>query len=163
MGLIELITLYIYPSSWRLLKSCCLYLSSSFFFETGATTKSPERFRFPSSISNLTSSSWVFNGESVWKDGKKISSSYGSCSLESLVEGSTVGLMKKNNCLHLYINGADQGVADGFLPPGPVYPIVDLYGRCTRVSIIQPSELTWQQYSMKCTLYAEGLFFSFMW
>lgn len=81
----------------------------------------------------------------MWKDGKKISSNYGFCSLESLAEGSTVGLMRKSSCLHLYIDGTDQGVADSFMPPGHVYPIVDLYGRCTRVSIIQPSELSWQQ------------------
>ena len=88
----------------------------------------------------------------MWKDGKKISSNYGFCSLESLAEGSTVGLMRKSSCLHVYIDGTDQGVADSFLPPGHVYPIVDLYGRCTRVSIIQPSELSWQQYDVLTTV-----------
>lgn len=112
--------------------------------ETGATTLPPESFRFPTSISSLSSSSWVFNGESVWKDGKRISNSYGSQSLESLGEGSTVGLLRSAGSLHLYINGVDQGAAEQSLP-SHVYPIVDLYGRCAQVSIVQPGEFLWQR------------------
>lgn len=112
--------------------------------ETGATTLPPESFRFPTSISSLSSSTWVFNGESVWKDGKRISNSYGSQSLESLGEGSTVGLLRSAGSLHLYINGVDQGAAEQSLP-SHVYPIVDLYGRCAQVSIVQPGEFLWQQ------------------
>ena len=124
--------------------------------ETGATSLPPESFRFPTSISSLSSSSWVFNGESVWKDGKRISNSYGSQSLETLGEGNTVGLLRSAGCLHLYINGVDQGVAEQFLP-SHVYPIVDLYGRCAQVSIVQPGEFLWQRLHLQLVYCVLGM------
>lgn len=60
---------------------------------------------------------------------------YGS-NLENLQCGSTVGLLiDEDSRLHLYINGADQGIAATDLPLY-VYAIIDLYGQCEQISII---------------------------
>lgn len=43
----------------------------------------------------------------------------------------------EDESLHYYIDGVDQGAAcDGV--PLHVYAVVDLYGQCAQVSIIQP-------------------------
>ena len=39
--------------------------------------------------------------------------------------------------LHYYVDGVDQGVACEGVPPH-VYAVVDLYGQCAQVSIMQP-------------------------
>lgn len=42
-------------------------------------------------------------------------------------------LVDANSCLHLYVNGMDQGVAAQDIP-APCYPFIDLYGQCEQVS-----------------------------
>lgn len=42
-------------------------------------------------------------------------------------------LVDANSCLHLYVNGMDQGVAAQDIP-SPCYPFIDLYGQCEQVS-----------------------------
>ena len=97
----------------------------------------PENFSFPASLANLTrSGSWVFNGKTLWKDGVKQSHEYGSRLLDSLPEGSSVGLLRRGSSLHLLINDTDQGIAEHNLPAGDVYALVDVYGRCSKVSIV---------------------------
>lgn len=41
-------------------------------------------------------------------------------------------LVDANSCLHLYVNGMDQGVAAQDIP-SPCYPFIDLYGQCEQV------------------------------
>lgn len=45
--------------------------------------------------------------------------------------------MDGNSCLHLYVNGMDQGVAAQDIPM-PCYPLVDLYGQCEQVRLDPP-------------------------
>ena len=61
-------------------------------------------------------------------------------SFESLDIGDTVGIARVGRKLKFYINGSDQGIAEGNLPP-VVYPMVDVYGKCTQVSIVSPGKL----------------------
>ncbi len=76
----------------------------------------------------------MFNGETLWKDG--VRTSYGCQAFTALREGDTVGVMKQGSQLHFFVNGQDQGVADGNLSEETgVYALVDLYGRCTKVTI----------------------------
>lgn len=42
-------------------------------------------------------------------------------------------LVDANSCLHLYVNGMDQGAAAQDIP-SPCYPFIDLYGQCEQVS-----------------------------
>lgn len=41
-------------------------------------------------------------------------------------------LVDTSSCLHLYVNGMDQGVAAQDVP-SPCYPFIDLYGQCEQV------------------------------
>lgn len=102
---------------------------------SGATTIPPNKFRFPPSITTLSADSWVFNGDALWKNG--VRSGYGGHSLTTLVEGDTVGVMRRGSHLRFFVNGEEQGIADGNLPEETgVYALVDLYGRCTKVTIL---------------------------
>jgi hypothetical protein len=48
------------------------------------------------------------------------------------------GMMRhEDGSLHYYVDGVDQGAACDGVPPH-VYAVVDLYGQCAQVSIIQP-------------------------
>jgi neuralized-like protein 4 len=68
----------------------------------------------------------------------QVRSSYGA-NLERLHAGSTVGLLlDEESRLHLYIDGLDQGVAASDLP-AYVYAVIDLYGQCEQISIINTS------------------------
>lgn len=54
--------------------------------------------------------------------------------LDTCPEGTVLGLLvDANSCLHLYVNGMDQGVAAQDIP-SPCYPFIDLYGQCEQVS-----------------------------
>jgi len=54
-------------------------------------------------------------------------------------------LVDANSCLHLYVNGMDQGVAAQDIP-SPCYLFIDLYGQCEQVStelnMVQKANLT---------------------
>ena len=53
--------------------------------------------------------------------------------LDTCPEGTVLGLLvDANSCLHLYVNGMDQGVAAQDIP-SPCYPFIDLYGQCEQV------------------------------
>lgn len=53
--------------------------------------------------------------------------------LDTCPEGTVLGLLvDTNSCLHLYVNGMDQGVAAQDIP-SPCYPFIDLYGQCEQV------------------------------
>lgn len=55
--------------------------------------------------------------------------------LDTLQCGHVVGVMvDDDNCLHLYVNGLDQGIAARDVPY-PCYGLVDLYGQCEQVRI----------------------------
>ena len=45
-------------------------------------------------------------------------------------------LVDDDHCLHLYVNGIDQGVAARDVPM-PCYGFVDVYGQCEKVKNIE--------------------------
>lgn len=52
------------------------------------------------------------------------------------------GMMRHGDgTLHYYINGVDQGSACDNVPPN-IYGVIDLYGQCAQVSIVNSSERT---------------------
>lgn len=58
--------------------------------------------------------------------------------LDTCPEGTVLGLLvDANSCLHLYVNGMDQGVAAQDIP-SPCYPFIDLYGQCEQVGTGRP-------------------------
>lgn len=56
-------------------------------------------------------------------------------------------LVDTNSCLHLYVNGMDQGVAAQDIP-SPCYPFIDLYGQCEQVRRSRASSTEQEQHSL---------------
>lgn len=74
-------------------------------------------------VSFLTSFSLLF---------PQICENYGP-NLDTCPEGTVLGmLVDSSGCLHLFVNGMDQGVAAQDIP-SPCYPLIDLYGQCEQV------------------------------
>ena len=71
----------------------------------------------------------------VYHNGVKVRSRYGP-NINSLLAGHTLGLVvTSDNCLHLFVNGVDQGVAATNIPD-TVWVAVDLYGKCDEIAIV---------------------------
>ena len=52
-----------------------------------------------------------------------------------ILTGDTLGVMRTSaGLLHFFINGEDQGIAANSIP-SRVYAVVDIYGKCTQVTI----------------------------
>ena len=58
------------------------------------------------------------------------------CDLDSCNVGDRIGIQRTNlGELHIFHNGVDKGVAASGLP-ARVYAVVDLYGKCTQVTLL---------------------------
>ena len=79
------------------------------------------------------------HGSALVKHGRQRINDYGR-DIESLDIGDAVGIARVGRKLKFYVNGKDQGTAEDNLPP-VVYPMVDLYGKCTQVCIVSPGKL----------------------
>ncbi|KAG8187410.1 hypothetical protein JTE90_009486 [Oedothorax gibbosus] len=104
--------------------------------EIGVTSLDPSSLDFfPSSATNLREGSWVMSGTSILEDGKSHLEDYGR-DLDELSEGDTVGVMRTSGGeLHFFVNGVDQG-ASAHQVSGTVYAVVDMYGKCAQVTIV---------------------------
>ncbi|XP_028174207.1 neuralized-like protein 4 isoform X1 [Ostrinia furnacalis] len=104
--------------------------------EIGVTQHSSNDIKFPFKMSNEKSGTWAMTGEDVIRDGTIIIPQYVR-NLNRLVEGDTVGVMRKDmGILHFFVNGVDQGPA-AFNIPEHVFGIIDLYGRVAQATIVE--------------------------
>lgn len=104
--------------------------------EIGVTTCDPNNLNFPISATGFREGTWVMSGSSILKDGHSMIEEYG-CDLDQLTEGDRVGVMRTpQGGLNIYINGVDQGTAVTGIPP-KVYAVVDMYGKCAQVSVVE--------------------------
>uniref|UniRef100_A0A8C9ZBU5 Neuralized E3 ubiquitin protein ligase 4 n=1 Tax=Sander lucioperca TaxID=283035 RepID=A0A8C9ZBU5_SANLU len=100
----------------------------------GVIGHSPDRLNFPSTACCLKRSAWLLQRDSIFHNSLKICENYGP-NLDTCPEGTVLGLLvDANSCLHLYVNGMDQGVAAQDIP-SPCYPFIDLYGQCEQVTV----------------------------
>ncbi|XP_077531935.1 neuralized E3 ubiquitin protein ligase 4 isoform X2 [Haemaphysalis longicornis] len=107
--------------------------------EIGVTALDPGTLAFPSSATNLREGSWVMSGTGVLQDGKTLVEEYGT-DLDQLGEGDRVGVMRTaSGELKFFVNGRCQGVAASQVPP-QVHAVVDLYGKCAQISIVDDEE-----------------------
>ena len=91
-------------------------------------------------MTDLDHDTWVLSGCTVMKDGLAIKYNY-SLDLDKVKVGSVVGIMRHDNGhLHYFLDGHDQGAACTNVPPN-LYPVIDIYGRCTQVTIQSPPEI----------------------
>ncbi|XP_051523046.1 neuralized-like protein 4 isoform X2 [Myxocyprinus asiaticus] len=101
----------------------------------GVIGHSPDRLNFPSTACCLKRSVWLLQRDSVFHNSLKICENYGP-NLDTCPEGTILGLLvDSSGCLHLYVNGMDQGVAAQDIP-SPCYALIDLYGQCEQVTIV---------------------------
>ena len=105
----------------------------------GCTTSRPEAVKLPKSLHEFRLDSWIMYNSDLVIHGRHMVYGYGH-DLESLHIGDTVGIARVGRKLKFYVNGNDQGTAEDNLPP-VVYPMVDVYGNCTQVSIVSPGKL----------------------
>uniref|UniRef100_A0A8C9ZFT9 Neuralized-like protein 4 n=1 Tax=Sander lucioperca TaxID=283035 RepID=A0A8C9ZFT9_SANLU len=104
----------------------------------GVIGHSPDRLNFPSTACCLKRSAWLLQRDSIFHNSLKICENYGP-NLDTCPEGTVLGLLvDANSCLHLYVNGMDQGVAAQDIP-SPCYPFIDLYGQCEQITIVKDS------------------------
>ncbi|XP_050309268.1 neuralized-like protein 4 [Anthonomus grandis grandis] len=103
--------------------------------EMGVTTHSPVELEFPFSMTNVRSGTWMMTGSGIMHNGTIIHEQYG-VNLDRLQVGDRVGLVRKENGqLHFFVNGVDQGSAANNVPE-KVYGVIDLYGQCVAVSLM---------------------------
>lgn len=103
--------------------------------EIGVTALDPAALDFPSSATGLKGGSWIVSGCSVLRDGRSVLEEYGR-DLDQLVEGDRVGIQRSaRGELHLWVNGQDCGAAASGLP-SKLWAVVDLYGKCTQVTVV---------------------------
>ncbi|KAG8006156.1 Neuralized-like protein 4 [Nibea albiflora] len=87
------------------------------------------------SATGLKGGSWIVSGCSVLRDGRSVLEEYGR-DLDQLAEGDRVGIQRSSRGeLHLWVNGQDCGAAASGLPP-KLWAVVDLYGKCTQVTVV---------------------------
>ncbi|XP_037089582.1 LOW QUALITY PROTEIN: neuralized-like protein 4, partial [Pollicipes pollicipes] len=103
----------------------------------GVCRLSPERASsLPVSALGLRRAAWYIASDAVFHNGVKVRSRYG-VDLDTLSSGHLVGVMVDAQArLHLYVNGADQGVAAAPVST-PCHALLDLYGQCVQVSVCQ--------------------------
>lgn len=106
--------------------------------EAGVTTIPPDKLELPSTMTDLNHDTWMLSGSAVMQDGATVRNGY-KCDLDQLRVGTRIGMMRHGDAtLHYYVNGEDQGAACSDIPTG-IYAVIDLYGQCAQVSIVQPS------------------------
>ncbi|XP_028399668.1 neuralized-like protein 4 [Dendronephthya gigantea] len=107
--------------------------------DIGVTALDPMFIDLPKTMTDIMSGAgtWMLSGDTVVKNRVIIKRRY--CrDLKSLSAGDRLGVSRtKNGYLHFFINGEHQGVAAKNVPQG-VHAVVDIYGKCTKVSIFYP-------------------------
>ncbi|EDV24207.1 uncharacterized protein TRIADDRAFT_57456 [Trichoplax adhaerens] len=101
----------------------------------GVTGLSPKQFDNISTAVNVKLATWVISDCSVYRNSVRTVDHY--CTdLKEYTVTDVIGIIcDEQHCLHLYINGVDQGVAAENMPPIR-YALVDLYGKCKQVTIL---------------------------
>ncbi|XP_060809528.1 neuralized-like protein 4 isoform X2 [Amyelois transitella] len=88
---------------------------------------------------DLNWDTYILSGSAMMKDGECVRSGY-PLDLDGLTAGSRVGMMwHADRSLHYYLDGMDMGKA-WYVPHLNIYAVVDLYGQCTQVTILQNEE-----------------------
>ncbi|XP_046846009.1 uncharacterized protein LOC124439801 isoform X1 [Xenia sp. Carnegie-2017] len=114
-----------------------LFGGSDITLDIGVTSLNPSSMNLPRTMTDLATGTWMLSGDQVVRNEVIIKRRY--CQdLKTLSVGDRIGVSKtENGSLHFFINGKHQGLAASRLPQ-EVFAVVDLYARCTKVSIVSP-------------------------
>ncbi|XP_046846008.1 uncharacterized protein LOC124439800 [Xenia sp. Carnegie-2017] len=123
-----------------------LFGRSDITLDIGVTSLNPSYMNLPQTMTDLTTGTWMLSGDQVVRNKVIIKRRY--CQdLNTLSVGDRIGVCKtENGSLHFFINGKHQGLAASSLPQD-VFAVVDLYAKCTKVSIVSPGGPTTLPYS----------------
>ncbi|KAG1679563.1 Neuralized-like protein 4 [Nymphon striatum] len=106
--------------------------------EIGLTTHRPLDLKFPSTMTNVRSGTWLMTSNGVMHNGTTVLNEYGQV-LDRLKVGSRVGVVRKENgTVHFFVNGVDQGPAATNVPE-EVFGVIDLYGQAVQATIVDQS------------------------
>lgn len=116
--------------------------------EIGVTAIRPEDLEGSGGVGTIAGTAtdlcwdtYILSGAAMMKDGECVRSGY-PLDLDTLTVGSRVGMMwHADRSLHYYLDGIDMGRA-WFVPHLNIYAVIDLYGQCTQVTILQNEERT---------------------
>ena len=103
----------------------------------GVIALDPENLQIPAHATVLweESTAWILYGSDVHHGGKAILQGY-RCNLQSRVVGDRIGVQRTGRGeLRIHVNGVDQGVAAVNVPE-KVYAVVDVFNRCTQVTVV---------------------------
>ncbi|XP_064610379.1 neuralized-like protein 4 [Liolophura sinensis] len=107
--------------------------------EIGVTTHLPTDLKFPCTMTNIFSGTWMMTGNGIMHNGTTVLEDYGQ-NLDSLEVGDRVAVMRKGDgTLHFYVNSIDQGPAASNVPAN-VYGVIDLYGQAAQATICDMSD-----------------------
>ncbi|XP_077301800.1 neuralized E3 ubiquitin protein ligase 4 [Arctopsyche grandis] len=104
-------------------------------------SKSALALRLPTSAVDLKQGCWIVSGDHLYLDGNVIWSDYGK-PLDMLRSGAVIILdFTENRELHLIVNDVNLGCFSRMTQKvNKLYPIIDIYGQCEQVSILNDEE-----------------------
>ena len=102
----------------------------------GVTGQRPEKVSSPMNALAMKRQTWVVCGNAVHHCGLKIRGDL-TFNLNQLQSGQSVGVyLSESGHLHVLIDGQDQGAVASVGTTVSLYAVIDLYGKCTEVSIV---------------------------
>lgn len=104
--------------------------------EIGVTGTRPEDIQLAANATDLDANDMIILcGSMIFHNRKTIRSNV-LIDLDSLGEGTRVGVMRNGDYVHFFIDGIDQGPACECRMPN-VWAVIDLYGQCAQVTLTQ--------------------------
>ncbi|XP_071451844.1 neuralized-like protein 4 [Hetaerina americana] len=105
----------------------------------GVSPHSPNDITINKFITDLKPPSWSMYYADLYYNNTVSKKNYGR-TLDALVEGDRVGMMRRDTgTLHYFINGVDQGAAATGIPSS-VYGLIELYGSAAMATIVSKSD-----------------------
>lgn len=93
---------------------------------------------FPETLVNLKTKTWVWTGCTTVENGVIVGEEF-PYDTEDLRDGSRIGiLLSEDGTVHGYVDGVDVGVLFENVP-STVYPIINLYGKCSQITFLEDS------------------------